>query len=361
MTRASGKQLIKTNEHRTPRQNRTHLFMKIIIPMAGRGTRLRPHTLSLPKPLIPIAGKPMVQRIVEDLTAGYEGKVEEIAFVCGDFGTAVEKELIGIAERFGALGKIYYQTQPLGVAHAILCAKESLNGNVFIAFSDTLFRADFKFDLSEDGVIWVKTVEDPSSFGVVKTDARHIITDFVEKSPVFVSDLAIVGLYYVREGELLRDTIQQMIDGNVKDKGEFQITTALEIMKSGGYRFRASGIEEWLDCGNKANIIDTNKRMLEIKDEQETLISEKAEIENSTIIKPCFIGDGAKIVNSVIGPHVSIGHRSVIKNSVIKNSVIQGNTSVKNAVFANSMVGNHVDYEGSFSDISIGDYTTFKE
>ena len=233
--------------------------------MAGRGSRLRPHTLTTPKPLVPVAGKPMVQRIVEDLASGYDGQVEEVAYVIGDFGSEVEKQLIGIAEGLGAKGKIYYQDQPLGVAHAILCAKESLHGNVFLAFSDTLFKADFKFDKNLDGVIWVKTVEDPSSFGVVKTNGQQIITDFVEKSPVFVSDLAIVGLYYVREGEYLRDQIQSLIDNNIKDKGEFQITSVLENMKNDGYKFKAQTIDEWLDCGNKQNIIDTNKRMLQLK------------------------------------------------------------------------------------------------
>ena len=329
--------------------------------MAGRGSRLRPHTLTTPKPLVPVAGKPMVQRIVEDLASGYDGQVEEVAFIIGDFGTEVEKELIGIAEKLGARGKIYYQEKPLGVAHAILCAKESLNGNVFLAFSDTLFRADFHFDKNQDGVIWVKTVENPSSFGVVKTNGQQIITDFVEKSPVFVSDLAIVGLYYVREGEYLRDQIQALIDNNIKDKGEFQITSVLENMKSDGYRFKAQAIDEWLDCGNKQNIIDTNKRMLELKNGIEKLRAETAIIENSVIIEPCFLGAGAKITNSVVGPYVSVGHQSVIKNSNIKNSVIQSNTTVSNAIIDNSMIGNHVQYDGHVSDISIGDYTEFKE
>lgn len=335
--------------------------MKIIIPMAGRGTRLRPHTLTLPKPLIPIAGKPMVQRIVEDLTEGYHGKIEEIAFVTGDFGKEVEKELVLIANSFDAEGRIYHQEQPLGVAHAIGCASESLNGNVFIAFSDTLFKADFHFDTQEEGIIWVKKVEDPSSFGVVKTGDKGIITDFVEKSPVFVSDLAIVGLYYIRDGELLRDGIKALIEGNIKDKGEFQITSVLENMKNAGYRFRAATIEEWLDCGNKQNIIDTNRRMLEIKSAKEQLRSKSALIENSVIIEPCFIGDGAKILNSVVGPYVSVGNRSVVENSIVKNSVIQSDTSMLNTIFSDSMVGNHVNYTGRVSDISIGDYTNFRE
>lgn len=335
--------------------------MKIIIPMAGRGTRLRPHTLTLPKPLIPIAGKPMVQRIVEDLTAGYSGKVEEIAFITGDFGKDVEQELVNIANNFGAEGRIYHQTQPKGVAHAIGCASESLHGNVFIAFSDTLFRADFNFDTDEEGIIWVKKVEDPSSFGVVKTNESGIITDFVEKSPVFVSDLAIVGLYYIREGEHLRDQIKYLIDNDIKDKGEFQITSVLENMKTGGYQFRASGIDEWLDCGNKLNIVDTNRRMLEIKSATEQLVSPQAVIHNSIIVEPCFVGAGAKIENSVIGPFVSVGNNSILANSIIKNSVIQADTNVSDALLTDSMVGNHVNYEGHVSDVSIGDYTSFKE
>lgn len=335
--------------------------MKIIIPMAGRGTRLRPHTLTLPKPLIPIAGKPMVQRLVEDLTAGYSGKVEEIAFITGDFGKDVEQELVNIANTFGAEGRIYHQLNPKGIAHAIGCASESLNGNVFIAFSDTLFRADFHFDTNEEGLIWVKKVEDPSAFGVVKTDASQIITDFVEKSPVFVSDQAIVGLYYVREGDFLREQIKYLIDNDIREKGEYQLTSVLENMKRAGYKFRAAGIDEWLDCGNKLNTVETNRRMLEIKHPLEQLVSPQAVIQNSVIIEPCFIGAGAKITNSVIGPHVSVGNNSVIANCIIKNSVIQGDTSVSDALFTDSMLGNHVVYEGHVSDVSIGDYTSFKE
>ena len=335
--------------------------MRIIIPMAGRGTRLRPHTLTLPKPLIPIAGKPMVQRIVEDLTSGYSGKVEEIAYVIGDFGKEVEKQLADIAASFGAKASIYYQDKPLGVAHAIGCAAPSLKGNVFLAFSDTLFKADFHFDLNEDGVIWVKKVEDPSSFGVVKTDDQDYITEFVEKSPVFVSDQAIVGLYYVRDGEYLRAEIERLIHEDIKDKGEYQITSVLENMKAKGTRFKAAPIEEWLDCGNKQNIIDTNRRMLEIKAETEQLIAEDAVFENATIIQPCYIGAGTRIINSVVGPHVSVGANTRIENTIVRNSVIQDDATVQKAILSDAMIGNHVRYTGRFSDVSIGDYSSFSE
>lgn len=332
--------------------------MNIIIPMAGRGSRLRPHTLTDPKPLIRVAGKPMVQRIVEDLMAGISNKVEEVAFIIKeDFGKAVEEELTGIAAKLGAKGRIFYQNEPLGTAHAILCAKDCLKGNCIVVFADTLFKADFSFNTQEDGIIWVQKVEDPRPFGVIKLDENNVITDFVEKSPVFVSDLAIVGLYYVREGETLRDEMQFLLDNDIKDKGEYQLTNALENMRAKGFKFKHALIEEWLDCGNKDNVVYTNQRMLDIKKSSEKLQADSVKLENSTIVEPCFIGENTVIKNSVVGPYVSVGNNSTIENCVINNTLIQSNSSVKNAVLSDSMIGNHVDYDEGKSDISVGDYT----
>src|ERR1041385_7596592 len=201
--------------------------MRIIIPMAGSGKRMRPHTLTIPKPLIPVAGKPIVQWLVEDITKVCKEKVTEIAFVIGDFGKEVETNLLKIAESEGAQGRIYYQDEALGTAHAILCAKESLSGKVVIAFADTLFRADFTMDEDKDGVIWVSKIEDPRAFGVVKVNKENIITDFVEKPQTFVSDLAIIGIYYVKDGENLKKEMQHLIDNNIREKGEYQLTNAL--------------------------------------------------------------------------------------------------------------------------------------
>ncbi len=337
----------------------TNFFMKIIVPMAGRGTRLRPHTLVTPKPLLPIAGKSIVQRLVEDLAASYKGTVEEVAFIIGDFGEAVEKELIRLAQSIGAKGTIYRQDAPLGVGHAILCAAPSLEGNCIIAFADTLFKADFTFDTNEDGIIWVQKVEDPSAYGVVKIDGNAVITEFVEKSPTFISDLAIVGIYYFREGETLRSELQFLIDNNIKDKGEFQLTSALENMKRKGIKFRPGKIDEWLDCGNKTAVLYSNERVLEFN-KNTKLVSETVTLENSVIIPPCFIGDNVVIKNSIIGPHVSIGHDSKIQQSIICNSIIQHHADIKNAHLDNAMIGMYVDYKGTTSDASIGDYTKMK-
>jgi glucose-1-phosphate thymidylyltransferase len=225
--------------------------MKIIVPMAGRGSRLRPHTLTVPKPLIPVAGKPIVQRLVEGITKVCGEKVDEIAFIIGDFGTEVENELKNLAQSLGAKGSIYYQEQALGTAHAILCAKESLDGKVVVAFADTLFRANFTLDGDADGIIWVNQIEDPRAFGVVKLDANNVITDFVEKPEHFVSDLAIIGIYYFKDGKNLANELQYLIDNDIKDKGEYQLTNALENMKNKGVKFKPGQVDEWLDCGNK--------------------------------------------------------------------------------------------------------------
>ena len=262
--------------------------MKIIVPMAGRGSRLRPHTLTVPKPLVKVAGKPIVQRLVEDITRVCNEKVDEIAFIIGDFGDQVEKDLIRVAEGLGAKGSIYHQEEALGTAHAILCAKDSLKGNAVVAFADTLFKADFALDSSADGIIWVNQIDDPSAFGVVKLDNNGIITDFVEKPETFVSDLAIIGIYYFQDAEYLASELQYLIDNDIKDKGEYQLTNALENMKQKGTKFKTGQVIEWLDCGNKDATVYSNQRVLEFEKDKNN-ISDNAKVENSVIIEPCLV------------------------------------------------------------------------
>ncbi len=328
--------------------------------MAGRGTRLRPHTLTTPKPLIPIAGKPIVHRLVEDIAKVCDQEIENIGFIIGrDFGSEVEENLKQIAKSVGGKGHIFYQDQKLGTAHAILCAGEVLEGNTIIAFADTLFKADFKLNPDKDGIIWVQQVEDPSAFGVVKYDEDNHITDFVEKPKEFVSDLAIIGIYYFKDGEYLKKELQYLIDNNILDKGEYQITDALENMKKQGAKFVPGQVEEWLDCGNKDVTVSTNQRYLDfIKDRE--LVAKSSKNINSVIIPPVFIGDNVVVENSVVGPHVSIGNNSKISNSVIQTSIIQESTTINNANFKNSMLGNFVTLEGKQEDLSIGDYNVLK-
>lgn len=335
--------------------------MKIIVPMAGMGKRMRPHTLTVPKPLVPIAGKPIVQRLVEDIAKVCNEPIDEVAFIIGNFGEAVEKKLLQIAESVGARGTITYQDQPLGTAHAILCAKESLEGRVVVAFADTLFKADFTLDTSADGTIWVQQVEDPRPFGVVKLNENNEITDFVEKPETFVSDLAIIGIYYFRDGAYLREELQYLLDNNILDKGEFQLTNALENMKNKGTRFIPGKISEWLDCGNKDATVYTNQRYLEYLSDGGDLVAASAQVNNSVIIPPVFVGENAVLNNAVVGPHVSIGNGTKISDSVISNSIVQENTVIKNANITNSMLGSFVSYQGTPADLSLGDYNALKE
>ena len=333
--------------------------MKIIVPMAGRGSRLRPHTLTVPKPLIPIAGKPIVYRLVEDIIRVLKQDVEEIAFVIHrDFGPQVPKDLKAIAAMLGARGSIYYQEKPLGTAHAIMSARESMTGPVVIAYADTLFRADFNLDTSADSVIWVKQVADPSAFGVIKLNDRNEITDFVEKPKEWVSDLAIIGIYYFKDGEVLREELQYLLDNNITKGGEYQLTDGLENMKQKGMKFVPGEVKEWMDCGNKQVTVETNAKMLGfLHEEGNDLVSDTVVLKNANIVPPCYIGANVTIENATVGPYVSLGDHTIVENSTVKNSLIQRHTTIKNTNLDRAMIGNHAVFDGNFTTVSIGDYS----
>jgi glucose-1-phosphate thymidylyltransferase len=329
--------------------------------MAGVGSRLRPHTLTTPKPLTIIAGKPIVQRLVEDIAGVVDQKIEEIAFVIGPatkgFPSDTEEQLIAIANQLGAKGSVYVQEEALGTAHAIYCAKDSLDGPCVVAFADTLFKADFTLDAQADGAIWVKQVEDPRPFGVVKLQ-DGFITDFVEKPKEFISDLAIIGIYYFKEAQNLEKEIRYLLDNDIRPSGEFQLTEALEALKQKGAKFVPGTVNLWMDCGKKDPTVDTNKQILEIEQERgNNLVSDSVILENSEIIQPCYIGKNVVLKNSKVGPYVSIGENSVVENSEIVNSLIQTNAKIWNAELDNAMIGHHAKYNGKFTSVSIGDYT----
>ncbi|WP_299004950.1 sugar nucleotidyltransferase [uncultured Tenacibaculum sp.] len=335
--------------------------MKIIVPMAGIGSRLRPHTLTTPKPLTVIAGKSIVQRLVEDITSVVDQPIEEIAFIIGPaakgFPADTKDKLIKIAENLGAKGSVYVQEEALGTAHAIYCAKESLGGSCVVAFADTLFKADFTLDANADGAIWVKQVEDPSAFGVVKLK-DGFITDFVEKPKEFVSDLAIIGIYYFKDADKLLEEIKYLIDNDIRPSGEYQLTEALEALKVKGAKFIPGKVNTWMDCGKKDPTVDTNKQVLGFEHaDGNNLVSEDVVLENAEIIQPCYVGKNVVLKNTKIGPFVSIGENSVVENSTITNSLIQTNVHISNANLDNAMIGNHAKYNANYTSVSIGDYT----
>ena len=335
--------------------------MNIIVPMAGMGKRMRPHTLTTPKPLLPIAGKSIVQRLVENLAEVSDEPIGKIGFVTGRFGEETEKELLQIASNAGAVGSIHYQDEALGTAHAIMCAQEVLEGKTTVAFADTLFKADFKIDEEADGVLWVQQIDDPSAFGVVKLNDSGVITDYVEKPVEYVSDLAMIGIYYFKDGESLKSELQYLIDNEIINGGEYQLPDALRNMTEKGVRFVPGKVEEWLDCGNKNATVYTNSRILAFEHEKGlNLVNPTAKITDSVIIQPCYIGGDVEISNSVIGPGVSISSNTKVNGSVIENSIVYSNSVIKNKNFSNSMVGHYVTLEQKSEDLNIGDYSVEK-
>jgi len=331
--------------------------MNIIIPMAGMGKRLRPHTLTVPKPLVPLAGKPIVQHLVEDIAKLVDEPIEKIVFVTGRFGEEVETHLKQVAASLGAKGEIAYQDDPLGTAHAVYCAKDALEGKVIVAFADTLFTADFALDEKKDGILWVKQIDNPSAFGVVQLNEAGDIIDFVEKPETFVSDLAMIGVYYFKDGRALAKEIAYLLDHQITKGGEYQLPDALKRMTEKGATLAPGKVDEWMDCGNPPVTIATNARVLELK-HPTSYIAEGAEVRNSVVIDPCYIGPGTLIEHAVIGPHVSIGSHCQIRDARIEQAIIQNETIISGVAMDHSMVGSHSKIEKPRARFSVGDYNS---
>ena len=338
--------------------------MKIIVPMAGRGSRLRPHTLTVPKPLIPVAGQPIVHRLVSDIAKVLGEPIEEIAFILGDpafFGDDVVKRLEALAKKLGAKPSIYRQLDPKGTGHAIMCAEPSLSGPAVIAYADTLIRADFDLDKNADSVIWTKKVDNPEAYGVVNLNDKNEIIELVEKPEEYVSDQAVIGIYYFKDVGVLRNELQFVLENNIINGGEYQINDGIKRMMADGKIFVTGKVDEWMDCGNKNVTVETNQKMLGfLQNDGENLISNSIESENSNIVEPCFIGENVVLKNAKIGPYVSIGNGTIIENSTIKNTIIQNESEIKNADLDNAMIGNFVKYDGQFKTLSIGDYSVLE-
>jgi glucose-1-phosphate thymidylyltransferase len=273
----------------------------------------------------------------------------------------VEEDLIAIAEKLGSKGTIYYQNEALGTGHAIMCAKDSLSGPAVIAYADTLIRANFNLDQSADSVIWVKQVDQPEAFGVINLNEANEIVELVEKPKEFVSDLAVIGIYYFKDVGVLKNELQSVLDNNIIHGGEYQINDGIKQMMAKGMKFVPGEVDEWMDCGNKEVTVETNSRMLGfLHQDGENLIADSVRLENATVIPPCYIGEDVAIINSVVGPNVSLGKGTHVTNSKIQNSLIQTHAHLKNAKLNNAMIGNHVSFDGDFTSISLGDYSVLE-
>lgn len=305
-----------------------------------------------------------MHRLVTDIAKVLGEPIEEVAFILGDpafFGDDVVKSLMELADELGAKGSIYRQDQPLGTGHAIMSAKDSLSGPAVIAYADTLIRADFDLDKSADSVIWVKQVERPEAYGVVQLNDDHQIVELVEKPQEYVSDLAVIGIYYFKDVGVLKNELQHVLDHDITHGGEYQINDGIKRMMEKGMKFVPGKVDEWMDCGNKNVTVETNQRMLAfLEKEGENMIADSVTQENANIVEPCFIGENVVLKNTTIGPYVSVGANTVVENSTIKNSLIQSHSRIINANLDNAMIGNHVIYNGNFETISIGDYSVLE-
>jgi glucose-1-phosphate thymidylyltransferase len=230
-----------------------------------------------------------------------------------------------------------------------------------VAFADTLFKADFKISHEDEGILWVKQIEDPSAFGVVKLDANGHIIDFVEKPQTFVSDLAMIGIYYFKDGARLKQELQYLIDHNVIKGGEYQLPDALRRLTEAGVAFKPGTVDEWLDCGNKEVTVETNQRVLEHDLAAGRLQNHATEIIDSVIIQPCYIGPNVRIERAVVGPHVSLGEGSILSDVNISNCIVGNQTQLVKVNLNGAMIGAHAQYIGRSKDLSLGDFSSVHE
>ncbi len=326
--------------------------MKAIIPVAGAGTRLRPLTYTQPKPLIPVAGKPIMSFIIDQLQ---QTGVSEYIFIIGYLGEKIKNYVEATYPQINAT--FVTQEERLGSAHAIWQAREHFMhaGEVIIFFGDAIIDADINYIVSMNkSCIAVKKVDDPRQFGVVEFDDEGHVRRFIEKPRIPKSDLAMVGLYTIREVDRLIEALDYNISRNIRTTGEFPLTDALMRMLEQGVEFAIEFVDNWFDCGRREVLLDTNAIFL---DRTGYASTDPAPYDNSIIIHPVSIGENCEILNSIIGPHVTIGNNVVVSNAIVKNSIIGNYASIKEVILHNSVVGNDTSITGIRQSLNIGDNT----
>jgi glucose-1-phosphate thymidylyltransferase len=324
--------------------------MKAIIPVAGIGSRLRPHTHTQPKALVPVAGKPILGHIIDSLK---EVGINEFIFVIGYLGDKIQSYVI---EKYPELNKHFVvQAQKEGIGHAIWTAKEFVDANdqLLIVLGDTIFDVHLnEFINLPFSAIGVKKVEDPRNFGVVETDDEGFITRLVEKPIIPKSNMAMVGLYKIKEGKLLMNTLDENIKNNLRTYNEFQLTDALMHMVEKGAKIKSFKVEEWYDCGKKEVLLATNAMLLSRQD-----LKESYAFNNTIIIPPVSIAANCRIQNSIIGPNVSIGENTYVDHSILENSIIGSFSQLEDVVLQDSLVGSDASLKGLSQSLNLGDST----
>ena len=313
--------------------------MRVIIPLAGFGKRMRPHTWSKPKPLLNVAGKPVLGHILDKLAPL---NIDGAVFIVGWLGEQIE-EYVSANYDFPA----YYvvQQELKGQAHALYLAREHLEGPCVIIFVDTLSDADLS-GLEQrpvDGVLFVKEVEDPRRFGVVVEQDDRIVK-LIEKPDSMENRKAVIGIYYVRDGAALVDAIEYMLEHNIQTKGEFYIANALQVMMDRGARFVSETVSMWEDCGEPETMLHTNRYLLEHGAAGGS--PQQCESENVAVIPPVYIAPTAKIENSVVGPYVTVGDHVHLQGSIVRDSIVEEGCTIEGVAFEHSLIGRNVHDQG---------------
>lgn len=326
--------------------------MKAIIPVAGIGSRLKPHTHTQPKSLIPVAGKPILGHIIDSLK---KGGVNEFIFIIGYLGDKIEQY---VAQNYSDFKSTFViQTLGKGIGHAIWLARDQFSDDepVLIVLGDTIFEADLKKVIATgENSLGVKKVEDPRQFGVAELDEEGFITHLIEKPSIPRSNLALVGLYFIRDSGVLKECLEFNIENEIKTQNEFHLTDALQAMISKGVKIKTFQVESWFDCGKKDVILQTNRNLLKGTDGKNIPDSVRT---GNIIVPPVYISPKARIENSIIGPDVSVGDNAVISRSVVKNSIIGQHAEIRSAILENSLIGSDSVLTGAVHSLNIGDST----
>lgn len=318
--------------------------MNVIIPTAGLGTRLRPHTHTRPKPLVTVAGKAVLGHLLDKLQVL---PINDVVFITGYLGAQIQDY---VGQNYDFKTHFVEQTELRGQAHAIKLARGLVTGPTLILFVDTIFEANLEIlnQTDADGVIYVSQVEDPSRFGVVLLENGYI-TRLVEKPNVPVSNLAVIGAYYVRDVEQLFAAVDLLIERNIQTKGEFYLADALQLMIDDGARFVAETATVWEDCGTAPALLRTNRYLLEQNNH------DVPQRPGTIIVPPVFIGENVELSNSIIGPYVSVADNSVIVDSIIRDSIINQGAIIQSSTLEGSLIGERAQVRAEFRRLNVGD------
>jgi len=327
--------------------------MHCIVPAAGIGKRMRPHTWSVPKPLLPVAGKPILSHLIDSLAAA---GVDRLTLITGYLGDM----LVDWARNAHPELRVDFveQKTPDGLGSAVALARDFVDdGPVMVALADTLFASDLSHlrGSNQSNMIAVCPVSEPERFGIVLTDASGNVVRLVEKPKEYVGNLAIVGIYYFTSGKSLMEACEELKRRDLRTRGEYQLTDAMQLLLQKGEPFSTWAVEEWYDCGKTETLLETNRALLD-----RVGGSGQPVLENSTVVPPCAFGPGAVLRNSVVGPHVTVGEGVLIERCVVADSVIGRNSHLKGVVLKGSMLGAGTRVQQRSRSLSIGDDSTLE-